>query len=244
MHYNRPVIFSKSSIEFQITPSSNMHYMLNSRPLWLDKRGDAASHNQARRLRLTAAGGSGKWPSSRRPSPTTFVNVTNRFCQLYPVRAARYDDIPRILEILDAARIRMCQSGNPTQWQPGYPTAEMVSRDIDRNAGYIIEDDGVEVAYFACLPSPDPTYDIIYEGNWLDDTLPYCVIHRIGGIPSASGIFESIMDYCFSRCSNIRIDTHRDNHVMLHLIQKRGFTYCGIIHLANGDERLAYQKLD
>ena len=160
------------------------------------------------------------------------------------VRAARYDDIPRILEILDAARIRMCQSGNPTQWQPGYPTAEMVSRDIDRNAGYIIEDDGVEVAYFACLPSPDPTYDIIYEGNWLDDTLPYCVIHRIGGIPSASGIFESIMDYCFSRCSNIRIDTHRDNHVMLHLIQKRGFTYCGIIHLANGDERLAYQKLD
>ena len=83
MHYNRPVIFSKSSIEFQITPSSNMHYMLNSRPLWLDKRGDAASHNQARRLQLAAAVGSGKWPSSRRLSPTTFVKVTNRFCQLY-----------------------------------------------------------------------------------------------------------------------------------------------------------------
>ena len=28
---------------------------------------------------------------------------------------------------------------------------------------------------------------------------------------------------------------------MLHNIEKHGFTYCGIIYLANGDERLAYQ---
>ena len=33
------------------------------------------------------------------------------------------------------------------------------------------------------------------------------------------------------------------NHIMQHNILKHGFTYCGIIHLANGDERRAYQKL-
>ena len=38
-------------------------------------------------------------------------------------------------------------------------------------------------------------------------------------------------------------DTHRDNTIMQHLITKHGFTYCGIILLANGDERLAYQKI-
>ena len=43
-------------------------------------------------------------------------------------------------------------------------------------------------------------------------------------------------------CSNIRIDTHRDNRIMRHNIEKHGFAYCGIIYLANGDERLAYQK--
>jgi len=29
---------------------------------------------------------------------------------------------------------------------------------------------------------------------------------------------------------------------MQHCIEKYGFTYCGIIYLSNGDERLAYQK--
>lgn len=159
------------------------------------------------------------------------------------VRLATEADIPRILKILDAARIRMCESGNPTQWLPGYPTADMVARDISCKSGFIIEDDGMPVGYFAFLPSPEPTYDVIYGGQWIDDSLPYYVIHRIGGLPRARGIFDSIMDFCFSRSSNIRIDTHRDNLVMQHLIKKSGFSYCGIIHLLNGDERLAYQKL-
>ena len=42
---------------------------------------------------------------------------------------------------------------------------------------------------------------------------------------------------------NLRVDTHRDNRVMQHLLLQHGFTYCGIIHLASGDERLAYQRL-
>ena len=53
-----------------------------------------------------------------------------------------------------------------------------------------------------------------------------------------------IMNFCFSHDANIRIDTHKDNRIMQHNIEKHGFTYCGIIYLANGDERLAYQKLE
>ena len=49
--------------------------------------------------------------------------------------------------------------------------------------------------------------------------------------------------FCFSQDANIRIDTHRDNRIMQHNIEKYGFTYCGIIYLANGDERFAYQRL-
>ena len=52
-----------------------------------------------------------------------------------------------------------------------------------------------------------------------------------------------IMDWCFAQDSNIRIDTHRDNHIMQHCISRYGFTYCGIIYLASGDQRLAYQRL-
>ena len=82
------------------------------------------------------------------------------------------------------------------------------------------------------------------DGEWLDDTLPYHVIHRIASFPDAHGIFKSILDFSFAHESNIRIDTHKDNHIMQHNILKQRFTYCGIIHLASGDERLAYQKVE
>ena len=30
---------------------------------------------------------------------------------------------------------------------------------------------------------------------------------------------------------------------MQHLLSEHGFSYCGIIYLASGDERLAYQRI-
>lgn len=40
---------------------------------------------------------------------------------------------------------------------------------------------------------------------------------------------------------NIRIDTHADNKTMQHLIEADGFTRCGIIYIADGTPRIAYQ---
>ena len=39
-----------------------------------------------------------------------------------------------------------------------------------------------------------------------------------------------------------QIDTHKDNIPMQRVLLRNGFVYCGIIHLENGDERIAYQK--
>ena len=170
-------------------------------------------------------------------------------------RASLPADAEEIMEVFAAARAIMVASGNLSQWNNGYPSLESVQADIERNGSFVIEErqsgneqeseTGVRiVAYFAYLPSPEPTYSKIYDGEWLDDTLPYHVIHRIASRAEAHGIFKSIMDFCFSHESNIRIDTHKDNHIMQHNIMKHGFTYCGIIHLLSGDERLAYQRID
>ena len=137
----------------------------------------------------------------------------------------------------------MRSSGNPNQWKPGYPTEEMIRKDIAGEHGQVMEEDNRLVAYFAFIPSPEPTYAVIEGGSWLDDCLPYHVIHRIASFPDVHGVFRSIMDWCFARETNIRIDTHRDNIIMQHCLLSYGFRYCGIIHLLNGDERLAYQKL-
>ena len=159
------------------------------------------------------------------------------------VREATPTDVAEIMKVMDAAKKIMLQSGNMHQWGDGYPSEAVILSDMEKDGGFVVEDDSKIVGYFAFLPSPEPTYAGIYEGEWLDDTQPYHVVHRIASYPDAHGVFSSIMDFCFSRDSNIRIDTHRDNTIMQHNIAKHGFTYCGIIYLASGDERLAFQKL-
>ena len=157
------------------------------------------------------------------------------------IRPATTSDLPAILPVLDAARRIMRESGNPNQWADGYPSEAAIRKDIDRDGGFVIEDQGRIVAYFAFLPSPEPTYGRIEGGRWVDDTLPYHVIHRIASLSDAHGVFSDIISWSLVREHNLRIDTHRDNRIMQHCIRKAGFRYCGIIYLANGDERLAYQ---
>ena len=157
------------------------------------------------------------------------------------IRPAEEADIPAILPVLDAARRIMRESGNPHQWADAYPSADAIRKDIERGGGFVIEDAGKVVAYFAFLPSPEPTYDVIEGGRWLDDTLPYHVIHRIASYPDTHGVFADVIAWSLARERNLRIDTHRDNRIMQHCLQKAGFRYCGIIYLVNGDERLAYQ---
>jgi hypothetical protein len=167
------------------------------------------------------------------------------------IREARPADVADIMQVMDAAKVIMRQSGNMHQWGEGYPSEAVITADMERSGGFVIEDSGrllpkerkKVVGYFAFLPSPEPTYAKIYDGEWIDDIQPYHVVHRIASYPDVHGIFSSIMEFCLSHDTNIRIDTHRDNKIMQHNILRHGFTYCGIIYLMTGDERLAYQKI-
>ena len=55
-------------------------------------------------------------------------------------------------------------------------------------------------------------------------------------------IASCCFEWTFRRTDTIRIDTHRDNVIMHHLLSKHGFHRCGVILLANGDPRDAYHK--
>lgn len=160
------------------------------------------------------------------------------------IREARTSDMAEIMRVMDAAKKIMRQSGNMHQWADSYPSEDVITTDMERGGAFVVEHDGCIAGYFAFLPSPEPTYDRIYEGQWVDDSLPYHVIHRIASRPDVHGVFGCIMEFCLAREPNIRIDTHRDNRIMQHNIAKHGFTYCGIIYLASGDERLAFQKIE
>ena len=156
------------------------------------------------------------------------------------IRPATAADLPALRPVFEAAKAIMRADGNLEQWSaPGFPPEDLLLHDIARGGGFVIENRGL-IAYFALLPSPEPTYDYI-DGAWLTDE-PYGVIHRIASYPEEHGIFAAIIDYAAARYAHLRIDTHRDNRIMQHLIEKHGFTYCGIIWLEDGTDRLAYER--
>jgi hypothetical protein len=111
------------------------------------------------------------------------------------------------------------------------------------------------IGTMALIPGPDPTYSFI-EGEWPGDA-PYYVIHRIATAAPGRNVARVMFDWAFEhirregqvpgRCfastdpiSTIRIDTHRDNCIMRHILTKYGFTMCGVIYLADGAPRDAY----
>ena len=159
------------------------------------------------------------------------------------IRKARTEDITDILHIIDEGRQTMRNDGNWQQWPEGYPSRATILQDIKSGNSYLLIEGETAVATFAFVKGPDVTYHRIYDGSWLDDIRPYYVVHRLASTLQSKGIFKEVMDFCFAHTANVRIDTHRDNHIMRHVITGYGFTYCGIIHLLNGDERLAYQRL-
>ena len=158
-----------------------------------------------------------------------------------PIRPTTYADIDALLIIFSHARQQMASDGNPNQWGDGYPSREQLEEDIRRGVSNVIEQDGLVVATFVFIIGKDPTYDIIDDGAWLND-LPYGTIHRIASSGKEKEVFSTVLDWCTARCANIRIDTHEDNARMLHLIEKHGFTHCGIIYTRDFSPRIAYQR--
>lgn len=158
-------------------------------------------------------------------------------------RGARRSDLDAIMQIYARARQTMADSGNPTQWGRNFPPQELIEEDIDTNRLFVYLHNGALEGVFAFVLGPDPTYAKIEDGQWLNDTLPYGTIHRLASAGKRPGVASDIISWCLEHCESLRADTHADNKIMQHVLEKNGFTKCGIIHVADGAPRIAYQRL-
>ena len=159
------------------------------------------------------------------------------------IRTAVSEDLPALDAVYASARLYMRQHGNAAQWAGGYPQRALLEEDIALRRLYAVTGgDGLVHGAFMLLTTPDPTYAIIEGGSWRSDA-PYAVLHRIASDGAVRGVFNLAVAFARQRCGHLRIDTFRDNHPMQRLILAAGFSYRGIIHLANGDPRLAYDWL-
>ncbi len=157
-------------------------------------------------------------------------------------RKTKPEELDRVMALYDGARAFMQANGNPNQWVGGYPQRELIAGEIVRGNSYVCVEDGEIAAVFSLIVGEDPTYRVIYDGAWLNEE-SYGTVHRICVAKQGGGVGAACLQWCLERCGNIRIDTHRDNRAMQALVKKCGFTYCGRIHLANGAERVAFQKM-
>ncbi len=158
------------------------------------------------------------------------------------IRKTLPGDIDAIMDIYTYARSFMKSTGNGNQWINGYPSKELILNDISEGNSYVLTDNSDEInGTFYFRIGDDPTYAKIYNGQWLSND-PYGVVHRLAGSGKIKGIASICLQWCFDQCGNIRVDTHHDNHVMQSILSKLGYTECGIIYIANGTQRIAFQK--
>lgn len=161
------------------------------------------------------------------------------------IRQATNNDIDKLMEIFDKAKAIMRSCGNLQQWNNGYPAHEIIKADIDNGNCYVLCDKDEIIGTMALIQGPDPTYAYI-EGEWPDQE-PYYVIHRIATSAPGRNAAKAMLDWAFEHIAPkgfhvIRIDTHADNCIMHHILQKYGFTRCGVIYLADGAPRDAYHR--
>nr|WP_164520794.1 N-acetyltransferase [Bifidobacterium callimiconis] len=185
------------------------------------------------------------------------------------------DDFDTIRAMYARARELMAANGNPTQWADRFPLDSTVRNDIEEGRARLLIDhagecgDGASastsdavggadaaavdsaggaervLAVFVLCPGPDPSYATI-DGAWLDDD-DYMAVHRVAASGLGPHAGRGCLDWAVARYGNVRMDTHRNNHAMQHVLESSGFTRCGVIELVNreGDaERLAYQRHD
>lgn len=157
------------------------------------------------------------------------------------IRKSTYDDANELAELYAEARQYMIDSGFE-QWVNGYPAIEDVIDDIDNGVSYLLENENGIYGAFAMISGIDPTYSYIEGGSWKSDE-PYLTLHRVASNGTGRGVFSQIVDFAYKVHPHLRVDTHEDNKQMQRVIKEKGFEYCGIIYLINGDPRLAFEQI-
>ena len=152
------------------------------------------------------------------------------------------ENLESALDIYQSARAFMRRIGNGNQWKDSWPPQEVLEGDIaaERLFGVFEETELTGVFAFWYGRNAEPSYHTVYGGHWMSET-PYGVVHRIAA-KEGSGAGQAALLWAVGQSNgHLRIDTHRDNAAMRHVLEKLGFSERGVILLENGEERIAYE---
>lgn len=164
----------------------------------------------------------------------------------YNFRKATLREQSQIWEILQQAIIRRKEDGS-NQWQDGYPNQEVIRKDIEKGAGFVLTEGETIIGYCAVLINDEAEYAKI-KGRWLSDN-DFVVFHRVAISEKylGKGLAKKMLGYIEEFAMNkniysIKADTNFDNLAMLKIFEKMGYVYCGEVFF-RGRPRRAYEKV-
>lgn len=164
-------------------------------------------------------------------------------------RRAKICDVENIMTVIKEAQKYLSEQ-NIDQWQDDFPNADVIAADISKDTGYVFENDGKIVGFFAFYDPPEPVYAHLEDGQWLNNTDSYGAIHRVAvskecrGMGLGHRIYEECIDFAKERgYASIRVDTHPNNKIMRHTAESHGFKLCGVVYYPGKLKRIAFEKL-
>lgn len=165
------------------------------------------------------------------------------------LRRGQTKDLDSIMEIINQAKAFLKSYGSP-QWQDGHPNRQILSGDIARQTNWVLMVDH-EVAGTATLQlTPEPSYQIIHQGQWAQPNAPYATIHQIAisnnfrGQHLAKLMFSNLITVGqMQGVNNFRLDTHQLNKPVQKLAAEFGFVQRGIVMVDDqiDPKRLAFE---
>lgn len=173
-------------------------------------------------------------------------------------RVALKDDIVAIEELLDEGR-RTVEDLDIKEGRKRYPSSRRLMHSIKNQTTYMIENaDKKKIGVFAVSCAADKNYSKVVEGQWLlsspQKDLNYAELHwvAVGASQRRRGVGMFILDTADRLArkagkQSIRADIYEKNEPMRSLLQKHGYTECGVIrfrdYLGREKRRAIFEKI-
>lgn len=178
---------------------------------------------------------------------------------LYYDRIATADDFERIQKLLNQAHETYEELGIKEGRYKRYPSARRLMHSIKNGSMHIVTNSNDELlAVFGLSFDVDKNYLKPIKGAWLTDSqkMPpvYAELHWL--VVDKQARRRGVGSYVFDRCerlarqkgrASIRLDIYPENEPMRWLVDKRNYSYCGVIEVRNTfgftKKRSAYERL-
>ena len=166
------------------------------------------------------------------------------------IRKTTVGDLDAVMAIIEEARRTIAALGID-QWQDGYPSREVIEKDIAADVSYVAcLEDGNVVGYEAIILSGEEAYKQLPDDAWHTPN-EYVVVHRLCVLRKCcrQGIAIELMRFASKHALkhhiyNFRIDTHKGNVRMMSMLKKLGFEHCGRIRYDSGEREAFDLKID